>query len=403
MEEGRKGYSFYELENLSEVEKDIILVLGKNNRREIIKFNLGSNIIKFSSIKKELKKKYTNKELFTGLTLLIIKQLIIIGEDPYDILRTESNLLRFTSENTSMGYDEDTAIFLISLTLKNLEYLIKEELIQDEFFSGHLKQVFENNSNNLSDSVEDIFNDNRVMNSKYIYLTYKGGGITGTQIYNDIVRDNYFSNLNKNIEREIDKNNEIQEKINELNRKLDAKIKETNNEIDKKAKDTDEKINQHLSKNIEIISIFVAIITLIIGNVSFIPQISGKGVIGTVSIILVINGVILTGVSLLLLFILKILKVQTEKNICTIILISLTVALLVFGIGLPIADKYVFKIDVQTEQNTSSTEIQNGLTIENNVNATNEGAQPAITKSPEVSSSVIVQPTPIPTPTPTPN
>lgn len=199
--------------------------------------------------------------------------------------------------------------------------------------SSWIRECIEKNPDNyLEEIVGHYFDKDKVLGMKYVYLTDSiNHGINGQQMYDHIYRI-----------------------------KLDERYKGFK-ALETKYDEISHKVESNLLRNIEIVSIFVAVITLIIGNVSFLPQISEKTVIGTISLILIINGSLITGVTTLVLLISKLVSRKTILGKVGITILSVLIVLLLGGgVTLSIVDSASIEVKVEQEQEDDAT-IENAI------------------------------------------
>lgn len=407
MDEGK--YILFDIDKLSDIEKDIILAIGDDIKNKLFTTIRGCKL-KYLKKTKELLP-YDDNKLFESLSLLCLKDLIDIKTDWEELhkyierarneggeeysafitrlyfrLEDHQDKLNMEGLNLIHGYYNENQIEEIIEKLSNIEavelktgamalihniqnFRDKKEQLLYNLHEAELYLLLQNFTSKpekiLSFIINNFFDKEKILCMTYVYLTsHKNAGINGEVVYNRLYSE-----------------------------QLDNKLKSFK-EIEQKVKSIERKIDLNLLKNIEIITIFVAVITIIIGNVSFLPQISSKTALGSVSLILIINGSLISGVTIMMILMAKITD-SSIKNKCLCIILSIVIALSMGGgITLSFFDNANIKIETESTVN----DIKDGLTIENNINATNEGAQPApITISPEVS--IEVQPTPTPTPT----
>lgn len=369
-------YVLLDIEKLSDLEKDIILALGDdiNNRSLPQRDN-----VKELKRTKELLKDRNDDEFFQALSLLYLKGIVDFNNDarknkendpnPWMSNFTERNfigflqliLYRLEQNYKILKNPEANAYFdrdFESNAEKNKELVTKIEAVEsklnvitcsnkskkelDEFikYFDNAKTVLNsdvvapdimnykatigiaelwlqvytdrNDITKILKTVVAIFFDDILV--EYTYLTSYQVGINGIQIYNYILD----KRLGENFKR-LDK---LEEDYNEINNRT----------------------NKNLIANIEVISIFVAVITLVIGNVSFLPQISENSLLGAVSLILIINGSLITGISTFVLVLAHVFNIESKNQGAKLkwkkVLICVCAGLLVVGIGLSVVDTF---------------------------------------------------------------
>lgn len=405
-----KGYVLLDIEQLSELEKDIIIALGDDinnrplprrdsikelkrteellgdkskNRRmlyQVLSLLCLKDIIRLSnyhaSEKKEPEYWLANDEKFSFIGFLkIIKYRL----NKYSYLLKQRNIDSLTISKEVENEEIDKILKVVDKLQKNFnqnddyDSLSENERKQfEDFFKikkkniKKLKKEQKENANHLireelvesknaielaqlwllvyskrddikvilEKVVEYYFDKSKVLESKFINLTDFNFGINGLQAYNYI-----------------------------LDIQLDEKIRR----FERLEKDYDEiknRLNKSLITNIEIITIFVAVITLIIGNVSFLPQISQTTTLGTTSFILLINGSLLTAISALVVLIAKII---VGKKKCKGLWIALLISLLLIGGGVFTSVKdneCTEKDEPEQDEPAIEYEISNDMTVE---------------------------------------
>lgn len=408
-------FVLFDINELSDVEKAVILVLGDDIENKGFYSQSGNTKIKYLDVTMQLinqKYKYTREEIFEGLSLMCLKDLIGMNNRASNI----SEEKRSTLYNT-MPYMEGYFLHFIELILSRLEqnelYLndtidfsnqkfvepsridrVLSELdfktpkklkvtIDNKLISG-IQQYREQKNHretvelnckirlaefflslcDYSEQPDDIliivarryFDMRKVLEvENCTYLTsYKNDGICGVQVYRYIEQMNienqlnqqkenikYLKELSSKVESDFPyKINDLEKvavnlfgKINKLQKLVEIDLPVGVEELETKVNQVKNKVDSNLLRNIQIITIFIAVITLIIGNVSFLPQISQTSTVGIASFILLINGCMLAGISVLILLISKvIIQVEKTKGLWAPFMISML--FLVVGIAL---------------------------------------------------------------------
>lgn len=389
-------YVLLDIEQLSDLEKDIILALGDDiNNRPLAQRDIKG----LKRTKELLKGKYKDDDdFFQALSLLYLKGVVDFnnhphrkkGNDPHEWMSnfTERNfigLLQLVLYRLKQDYEilkkpEENAYFdrdfevdteknndlvkrieVVESKLKNCNCTGKSHKELEEFINyfAHVKtelksnivdpdimnykatiglaelwlQVYtdRNDITKILKTVVAIFFDDILV--EYTYLTSYQVGINGIQVYNYI--------LDKRLEENFKRLDKLEEDYNEINNRT----------------------KKNLIANIEVISIFVAVITLVIGNVSFLPQISENSLLGAVSLILIINGSLITGVSTLVLVLAHVLNINSNNKVSKLkwktALIVVCAGLLVIGIALSVVDTFCVRKEEEkqvTEENTISND-----------------------------------------------
>lgn len=374
-------YQVFNKETLSDIQKKIILFLGDKNSRTIIGFKKISRIEKLAVVKSELiyEYDYTKEQLFTAIVSLCLMDLLVLGDDVGDM--RYAPMIQHKHDN----YVQYVGAIIYAIVLSE-RFIFNKQLLKEEF--REFKNIdWEHNlekdlRNQLSYDhiINKYFDKEKVFKLKHIQLTERVKGISGVEVYIDLDRNRAL----EEIKDSIDQNNQIIDKIQtsvEQNNKIADEIERIKNDV-----------QRNLLRNIEIITIFVAVITLIIGNVSFLPQISENSLLGAVSLVLIINGALVTGVSTLVLVLARVLNIEPEKKSeqgqadkkprWKKALIFVCAGLLLVGIALSVVDTFCGKDErgnqVTEESNTNNDTI---LVMPQNV----ESSSPA-----EVSDSVDV-------------
>ncbi len=162
-----------------------------------------------------------------------------------------------------------------------------EEILDDLYYKGIISFVPTSISavNNLRENAEEEFKRNHSLElgwknqDPFVRLTTEGERtITGSHVYNQLIIEdinNKYIRLNKYVKSNISSAKEVKELKN--------------------------KIDGIMLKNLEIISIFIAIFTLIVSNIGIFTFLEGKSLIEIITLIFIINGVLLLSISFLLL------------------------------------------------------------------------------------------------------
>ena len=373
-------FSLFEIENLNNIEVDILLTLSDDINNRCFYHdptNEKNKLLERTSL--ILQKKYTESEIKEGLCLLCLKGLIelrnnIISSPPeylsttQNIFKTykESELLEYVKlietilyhnrifirdnwidefadkrvDETMLEIELDIASGIFSQTQqKEILPLIRENRAQDTeekvkivSYGRRLNFLYSWISGDVEENADDLIrktalrylDKDKVINAKYISLSaHRNHGINGQQIAD------YFLRL------------QLDKKINDF-KLLENKIPSMIDSLEEKNKALDKKVDNSLMRNIEIVSIFVAIITIIIGNVSFVPQIKSATLLEIISPILLINGSLLAGVSALVLLISKVVvREQSKGGVAGWITFGFSIVLIAAGIALALVKQFI--------------------------------------------------------------
>lgn len=222
-------------------------------------------------------------------------------------------IFSFIGEYSSIYYEKPNFFKPKQVNLKDIINAIKSNIINksDNIIQTYIdtlikyglcKYVIENDNNAfMTDNREDIDDANRLKfyndlgypkEDAQIILTSNIGGCSGISLYKKIFMDKKYKEdekfINENLQSCINAITEpYDEKIKELIKKLDditqpydEKIQDLTNKLDKKMNEVNHAIDDGVIKNIQVISIFAGIISLLFANVMGIKDFSTIGVPG---------------------------------------------------------------------------------------------------------------------------
>ena len=394
MENEELKYVLFDISQLSEVEKDIILVLGDDIINPPVP-HINRLNAKYMLKTKALLDKYDSDTLFENISLLCLKDIISLDCST----STPNNNFNYFTPNYSSLSDLDTLLELIVVRLIANNRLLTKEAKNIFAITPPFDKSMNNTKDSLIEKLKKItkkkkhiringildlckkyinyFNnpndDNLINNDRKINLN---GAIQHATLILEIYQEKSITDaLRLIVTKFYDKDIVLLYKyirltnhkhgnngIQVLNALRMEEIQNNYQNLLNESIKIKKEIDKHLIRIVEIISIFIAILTIIIGNVSFVPQISAKTTLGAVSLILIINGSLITGITVMMIFISKITNSNIKSKFLSIILSVVVFITLGGGITLSIIENGNINI------NQDST---NNLTIENNINTLN--------------------------------
>lgn len=315
---------------LSEVEKDIVLVLGDDvNNLTVQKIAVHNADLKAYFLTKKLLQdvcNYDDSQILLGLSSLYIKDIVRISHAPqqikeYDIrynkvehlvvlgYKTIDELLDQIVDRIFL-LNDDTYKFGTHDDIKKNIIALLPKIVDVESFKAN--EIIEVAAGYIQKKIENLV--------EIVFLTNNDRGLSGVKLYNHLI----IESINSKIEC-----------LKDLGKKVEGELPKKIEELENEAKDIKNDVKSSLIRNIEIITIFIAAITLIIGNVSFIPQIKGTTIIDVARLILILNGCLLAAISTLVLLISKVITPKDNKFKGFWIVIIIAFVLLAIGITLP--------------------------------------------------------------------